>query len=110
MLDDVSKEVPKWLKAMRKAGMFTDPWTWLVIFVLAYAAFELLLWGIAWSPSDLGMGIALILGSGAFALLSYLIYRRWRVNQQEEESAVTASWETRLRKVRERMQNHLEEL
>lgn len=110
VLDDVSKEIPKWMKAMRKAGMFTDPWTWLVIFVLACTAFELLLWGIVWSPSDWGVQIALIFGGSAMALLSYLIYTRWRVNQQEEESAAKTSWETRLRKARERMQNHLEEL
>ncbi|HEX9909150.1 MAG TPA: hypothetical protein VGB78_11925 [Thermoplasmata archaeon] len=110
VLNDVSKEIPKWMKAMRKAGMFADPWTWLVIFSLAYAAFELLLWGIVWSPPNPGMQIPLFLGGGAMAIGSYLIYTRWRVNQQEEELAVTASWETRLRKAKVRMQNHLEEL
>jgi len=110
VLDDVSKQIPTWMKVMRKAGMFTDPWTWLVIFMLAYAAFYTVLMGIAWSPPDAIGRIVFFLGGGAMALLSYLVYTRWRANQLEEESEVTNSWETRLRKAKERMQNHLEEL
>jgi hypothetical protein len=110
VLDDVSKQIPTWMKVMRKAGMFTDPLTWLVIFMLAYAAFYMILIGIAWSPTDAIAGIVFFLGGGAMALLSYLVYTRWRANQLEEESEVTNSWETRLRKAKERMQNHLEEL
>ena len=110
LLDDTSRQIPKWMKVMRRAGLFTDAWTWFVIFMLAYVAFMLFLGGISWYPPNLIMQAILVSGALATTLCCYLLYRRWITEAREEESAVATNWETRLRTVRENMQNHLEGL
>jgi hypothetical protein len=110
LLDEVSKQIPKWMKVMRKAGMFTNPWTWFTIFMLGYLAFMLFLIGITWRPQDLTMQSILVVGGLATTLCCFLLYVRWRAEQREEESMVTKDWESRLRIMNGKMQRHLEEL
>jgi len=110
LLDEVSKQIPKWMKVMRKAGMFTNPWTWFTIFMLGYLAFMLFLIGISWSPQDLTIQSILVVGGLATTLCCFLLYVRWRAEQREEESMVTKDWESRLRIMNGKMQRHLEEL
>jgi hypothetical protein len=110
LLDDVSKQIPRWMKVMRRAGMFTDPWTWWAIFMLAYLALMLLLIGISYTSLGLTFQATVIAGGLATALCCFLLYRRWRTEAREEESAVTTSWESRLQVMKSNMLKHLEEL
>jgi len=111
LLAKASKETPKWMKVMRRAGLFTDPWTWFAIFMLAYVAFQLILAGIAtWYSNNLILQATLFAGGIVAAFCCFLLYRRWITKAREEETTTITNWEARLRTVREKMQRHLEEL
>ena len=102
------KETPKWLKARRKAGMFRDPGSWLLIFF--FSCFALVLG--AGGTLDLLRGqlsnASIFLGmSAGFGSLAAFTYLRWKKHRAEEDEVTVAGLAKRIQTLKAEMETYL---
>lgn len=102
------KETPKWLKARRKAGMFRDPGSWLLIFFFSYFALALGLGGAVdlWrgqlSNASVFLGMSAGLGS-----LAVFTYHRWRKHQSEQDEGMIEGLAKHIQTLKVEMETYL---
>lgn len=102
------KETPKWLKARRKAGMFRDPGSWLLIFFFSCTALALGLGGALeiWRGQLYNASAALVLSAG-LSSLAVFTYLRWRKHQREEDEGMVAGSANRIHTLKAEMETYL---
>lgn len=101
LLLEASREVPRWIRAIRRAGMHRDPASWMLVFALLFTA-----WSVAsflfFDPLlATGAMVGLVLAAG-------LYYRSWRRQRDAELAREQAEWDGRYEELRMRMERYLE--
>jgi len=96
MMADSLREIPKWMRIRKKAGMFRQPLHWILIVLFAYSA----IMAAFMSVLSVGNGQSSaatwsIAFSSLFACLALAIYLRWRKSQREEYEATVKDWAIR---------------
>ncbi|MBN1677746.1 MAG: hypothetical protein JW880_04335 [Candidatus Thermoplasmatota archaeon] len=109
LIADSFKEMPKWLKARRRAGGYRRPLYWLLMFFLLYGAFILGMNGYSYWAEETNptAGIAAMALAVALALLaafSYWVVKR-RLNQEMETTL--SEWNERQEALRLAMERLL---
>ncbi len=109
LVADAWQQMPRWLESKRRAGMFMDPGTWLVIFILAYAGvLGIALTAVSVAQNSGPVQIATGLGLAAsFWIATYVLYTRWRESCVEEAARVRADWSKRLESMQTEMERFL---
>jgi len=106
-------EVPSWLAARRRAGMFRHPSIWTAIVVFAYSGFLLLVAGIAellYPGIDYQTaGVIVALGS-VMVVSTMLLYFRWSRDQKLESERIVGDWRRRVEILRSEMEKYLQGL
>ena len=102
------KEIPSWLRILRKAGMFRQPGQWLLIFfatlmggALAFAGIVELISGRV-QDSVLPLAISVALGC-----LVAVLYLTWKRRTQEESKSTLGSWSARYETLKTEMETYL---
>jgi|GEM_PF-2068239 len=89
-------EMPKWLKARRRAGGFRQPFFWLLIFFLSYGAFEAGFMGLSfWVENQQTLGAVAITICAVLALLTAFFYRIWKRRLDQELENTLSEWNER---------------
>jgi hypothetical protein len=110
LMMDAWKEIPGWLRARRKAGMYRQPGTWLAILTFAGPGAILLFAGLFAVEQNPVLRVV-VFGIGfAFSALAALLYRTWKRERDEEELQVMSGWSDKLAMMRSRLEQHLQEL
>ena len=111
LLAEVSKEVPRWIEAERRAGLVRDPTTWGWVFFMVWIATNLLMSSLA---SDAGLGGWGVIAVGGTGLVLFgaaaFVYLRWRSRRDTRLLAERARWDRRFQEARASMERYLEEL
>jgi hypothetical protein len=102
------REIPKWLHARRKGGMYREPGDWVLIFLFSYIAFILGFAGIVTLLQSIS-SVAVILVALAllFGGLASALYMRWRKRQTDEAEGTFGDWSMRLDALRDKMETYL---
>ena len=107
LMADSAKEVPKWMKIRRKAGMFRQPLTWLAIVFFAYIAIGLAISTVMNLDNEPSLAPWSAAGSMLFACLSLSTYLTWKRSQREEFDATAEEWARRHEKLMADMEDYL---
>jgi hypothetical protein len=90
------KEMPKWMKARRRAGGYRRPFFWLALFFLSYGAFEAGLVGAFMiAEGQLASSIIAAIVCGTLIALGVLAYRVWRNRLNMEMKQTLSDWNAR---------------
>jgi hypothetical protein len=102
------KEVPNWLKILRKAGMFRQPIQWFLIFFATLMSIELAFTGLLELASGQGQYSVLPLAvSVALGCLVAVLYLTWRRRIREESKSTIGSWSARFEALKTEMETYL---
>ena len=102
------KEMPKWLKARRRAGGFRQPFFWLLIFFLSYGAFQAGLMGLTWwVEKRQPIGTVAITISVVLVLLTAFSYRIWKRRLDQELENTLSEWNERYEALKSEMERLL---
>lgn len=106
-------EVPSWLAARRRAGMFRHPSIWTAIVLFAYSGVLLLVVGIAellYPGVDYQTaGVIVALGS-VMIVSTVLLYIRWSRDQKLESERIVEDWRRRIALLKSEMEKYLQGL
>ncbi|HEY4705155.1 MAG TPA: hypothetical protein VII27_05410 [Thermoplasmata archaeon] len=111
LLMEASREVPGWLEARRRTSLSRDWGGFTVLWLLAGGSVGLFIQ--AGAGAVLGNPLLAVIGaSGGLGLAagSLWFYRWWNRLEREAIERTRASWERRFQAVRERMEQHLQDL
>ena len=100
-------EVPKWVKARRKAGIFRRPGYWFLIFFFSLYAVGGGVGAIIFVSTNIQFGMILTAISVAFGSLASFMYLHWRKRQNEEDRATLTDQTGRLQTLRAEMETYL---
>jgi hypothetical protein len=99
------REMPKWMKARRRAGGFRTPLFWLLVFFLSYGAFEAGLVGIiSLFEGQERNGIVALAVCAALILFATLSYWIWKKRLDQEMERTLSVWNERY----EALNSHME--
>jgi len=102
------KEMPKWLKARRRAGGFRQPFFWLLIFFLSYGAFEAGLTGLSWwFAGQRLIGTVAIVVCVVLVLCTVFSNRNWKRRLDQELEKTLSGWNERFDALRTEMERLL---
>lgn len=102
------REIPKWLKIRRKAGMFREPGYWLLIILFSLNAFGSALRGaMDLSRNNLPSAAVFLVISATFSCLAAFIYLRWRKRQDTETESTIADVTRRFEALKAEMETYL---
>ena len=107
MVLDSYRELPKWLKARKKAGVFRQPGLWLLIFVCSYAVYQLTFMGVLFLVEGDPIGVWMLLAGAAFAGGAVALYLRWRSQQAVEAEGLSNEWDKRYESLKAEMEAFL---
>lgn len=108
LIADSFKEMPKWLKARRRAGGFRQPFFWLLLFFLSYGALEAGLIGLSlWSVDQRPIGMVAIAISVVLVLLTAFSYRIWKRRLDRELEKTLSEWNERYEALKSEMERLL---
>jgi hypothetical protein len=102
------KEMPKWLKARRRAGGFRKPFFWILIFFLSYGAFEAGSMGLMWLvEGQLPIGSMAITICVVLVLCAVFSNRIWKRRLDQELEKTLSGWNERYEALRSEMERLL---
>ncbi len=108
LIADSFKEMPKWLKARRRAGGFRQPFFWLLIFFLSYGAFEAGLTGLSWwFAGQRLIGTVAIVVCVVLVLCTVFSNRNWKRRLDQELEKTLSGWNERFDALRTEMERLL---
>jgi uncharacterized membrane protein len=109
MIADILKEMPKWLKARRRAGGFRQPVFWVIVFVLLNVAFNFGYVGILWllTGGEVSVGAIAIVISVVLIVLAALSNRAWKKRMDQECRSTLSWWDERREALRLEMEKIL---
>jgi len=108
LIIDSYHQLPIWLSARRKAGMFREPGTWMLIFFFSYMGIPLGVGGaVGLFQGNLAVGGPLLAVSALLLSSSAFLYIRWRRFKAKEDSNVSADWTARLDSLEAEMEAYL---
>ncbi|HUV60759.1 MAG TPA: hypothetical protein VMW71_01140 [Thermoplasmata archaeon] len=95
LMTDAIREVPKWMKIRRKAGMFRQPADWLLIFYFGIFAVMAAFVGVVYMYQGVLYWVFAFPISALLTVLAVVVYSRWRKDTQEEIETIVGEWEKR---------------
>ncbi|MCJ7490125.1 MAG: hypothetical protein MUO87_08330 [Thermoplasmata archaeon] len=102
------KEVPEWLRTRRKARMFRDPVSWILIFLLSLMAFEFAAVGISSLVHDHLSYSAWYFGlSAGMGFLAAFVYLRWKRRQVKDDEGLMEDMKGRFQDLKKEMETYL---
>jgi len=108
LIIDSYRQLPTWLSVRRRAGMFREPGTWMLIFLCSYMGVPSGVGGaVALFQGNLTVGGPLLAISALLLSFSAFLYIRWRRLKAKEDSAVSADWTARLDSLNAEMEAYL---
>ena len=107
LIAESCKVVPEWIRVRRKGRMYRDPVSWILIFMLSLAAFELAITGVLSFDINSALSTVFLGVSACLVLLVAFIYHRWRRRQAEDDRELKDSLKTRFRGLKEKMEAYL---
>ncbi|MBN1678370.1 MAG: hypothetical protein JW880_07520 [Candidatus Thermoplasmatota archaeon] len=108
MIADVFKEMPKWLKARRRAGGFRQPMLWILEFIVLYLAFNFGYMGLSLlSFGQHQTGALLLTASIVSVLLAFLLHRILKKRLDREYQSTLSWWNERSETLRSEMEKIL---
>ena len=101
-------ELPKWLRARRKAGMLREPAQWLLIFFASYEAISFAAGGVSEiMHDDHKNAVGYLVVSAVLISVAVAIYLRWRKTRNEEDNATVVEVNKRLQSLKAGMEKYL---
>jgi heme/copper-type cytochrome/quinol oxidase subunit 2 len=103
-----AREVPAWLKARRRGGMFREPGEWLLIFFLSYWAVMLGFAGVVeLMGGDSSIAWVTMSSSAILIVVAVSIYIVWRKQRDKEAKGTLTEWAGRYEAVKAKMETFL---
>jgi len=103
------EQLPDWMKARRRAGMYRSPGTWALIFFMVVFSGVWLLTGFLLLFVDPTPGIVLLLISSFILAISYRLYRAWKRKENEEEAGIMRRFASRFDSLQKAIESRWEE-